>query len=90
MIERLGYYKNADYDAYETGICVSVWNTINCYKDDIPKVGMGDCFRLSLIDGTLVVEKWYEEMCDFYLVVASSSFRVLKANNYEKEHTHNR
>lgn len=78
MIERLGYYKNFDYDYVSAGnsIIVTVSDRLSYYKDALPKKGMGDCYRLGLIDGTLVVEKWNETTWDFSLVVASNLYTI--------------
>lgn len=76
MIERIGYFKEFDHDTYEYGTRCIVRGKINTYKDHIPKDDSGDCYRVSLVDGALMVEKWMSARKDFVFVMASSSFKI--------------
>lgn len=76
MIERIGCFKEFDHDTYEFGTRCTVRGKMSTYKDHIPKDDEGDCYRVSLIDGTLVVEMWVAMKKDFVFVMASSSFKI--------------
>ena len=77
MIERIGYFKTFSYDTYEFGTRCSVGEQMSIYKDKIPDDSHGDCYRISLVDGTLVAERWEKENKEFQFVLASSAFRLI-------------
>lgn len=76
MIKHIGYFKEFEHDTYEFGTRCVVRGKTNIYKDKIPKDNDEDCYRVSLIDGTLVVEKWVSKNKDFIFVMASNSFKI--------------
>jgi len=77
MIERIGYFKKFGYDTSEKhGVRCLVSEKLNIYKDNIPQKEDGDCFRVSLIDGTLVAENWIASEMDFFLVLVTSCFKL--------------
>lgn len=77
MIERLGYFENVNFTSMDKD-CVTceVTDRLPIYKGSTPKDDCGDCFRLSLIDGTLLVEKWESENKWFYPIVCTNNFRL--------------
>ena len=73
MIERIGYFKGL---AIKANNVFEVYDKLPIHKDKIPTEECGDCFRASLIDGTLYVEKWCCAQKDFYPIVCTSNFTV--------------
>lgn len=74
MIERLGYFENVHFNTMDVN-CEAT-DRLPIYNDSIPKDDCGDCFRLSLIDGTLLIEKWESENKGFYPIVCTNNFRL--------------
>lgn len=74
MIERLGYFKNIGY-TYENGqLIISTQKLMPTYKDTVPREETEDCFRISFIDGSVLVEKWLGNKKTFMPIIASNNF----------------
>lgn len=77
MIERLGYFENVHFNTMDKDyVNCEATDRLPIYNDSIPKDDCGDCFRLSLIDGTLLIEKWESENKGFYPIVCTNNFRL--------------
>lgn len=80
MIEHIGYYRKAVYNAVNDAIRLpfhlKLKDKLPLYKDKTPTDKDGDCIRVTLIDGTLLIEKWVSERRDFELVACSNNFII--------------
>ena len=76
MVENIGYFKEFENDTHKFVTRCVVRGKTNTYGDNLPKDNDGDCYRVSLIDGTLVVKKWVSKNRDFIFIMASSSFKI--------------
>ena len=80
MIEHIGYYRKGTYNAVNDAIRLpfhlKLKDKLPLYKDKIPTDKDGDCIRVTLIDGTLLIEKWVSEYRDFELVACTSNFII--------------
>ena len=76
MKEHIGYYKKYTHSTTDNGIIFFVGEELPIYKDKVPTEKDGDCIRFTLVDGTLVVEKWMAEKCRFTLLTCTNNFRI--------------
>ena len=76
MKEHIGYYRKGTYDTENDVIRLNLRDKLPIYKDNVPTDKDGDCIRVTLIDGTLLIEKWVPERCEFELVACSNNFII--------------
>ena len=73
MTTRIGYFKclkiKADnvYEAYDE---------MPIYKDKTPKDNTEDCYRVSIIDGALFIERWDKIRTSFSPIVLTNHFTI--------------
>lgn len=76
MKEHIGYYRKSTYNTENDVIRLNLSDKLPIYKDNVPTDKDGDCIRVTLIDGTLLMEKWVSERCEFELVACSNNFII--------------
>ena len=73
MTTRIGYFKGLnikDDNVYEA------YDEMPIYKDNTPNDNTEDCYRVTIIDGALFIEKWEKIKKSFYPIVLTNHFTI--------------
>lgn len=73
METRIGYFKGL---AIKADNVFEAYDKLPLYKDYTPKEEDGDCYRVTIIDGTLFIEIWESDKKDFAPIVCTNHFTV--------------
>ena len=73
MILRIGYFKGLNIKADNV---FEAYDILPICKEGLPKNDTEDCYRVSMIDGTLFIEMWEKKNLAFYPLVCTNKFTV--------------
>jgi hypothetical protein len=73
MLTRIGYFESI---AIKPDNVYEAYNEMPIYKDNTPKSTVEDCYRVTIIDGALFIEKWEKNRKSFYPIVLTNHFTI--------------
>ena len=73
MTTRIGYFKGLNIKADNV---YEAYDKMPIYKDIKPSHDDEDCYRVTIIDGALFIEKWEKESLTFYPIVCTNHFTI--------------
>ena len=73
MTTRIGYFKGLNIKADNV---YEAYDKMPIYKDITPSNNDEDCYRVTIIDGALFIEKWEKIKKSFYPIVLTNHFII--------------
>ena len=73
MILRIGYFKGLNI---KTDNVFEAYDIMPIHKEGLPKTDTENCYRVSMIDGSLFIEMWEKKNSAFHPLVCTNKFTV--------------